>query len=141
MQLSHGLHLAYCTNIHRGETWAQTLDALERYTLAVRDQVCPNAPYAIGLRLGDQASRELSEPSVLDSFRKWLAEQNCYIFTINGFPYGHFHGTRVKEQVYVPDWTTSDRVEYTNRLFDLLVQLLPDGVEGSVSTVPTRNCR
>src|SRR4029453_316001 len=133
MQLSHGLHLAYCTNIHRGETWAETFDALQRYTLAVRDRVCPNAPYAIGLRLSDQASRELSEPSALTSFRKWLEEQNCYVFTINGFPYGRFHGARVKEQVYAPDWTTPERVDFTNRLFDLLAQLVPQGIEGSVS--------
>jgi hypothetical protein len=42
----------------------------------------------------------------------------------------------VKENVYRPDWTTSDRVDYTNRLFDLLAQLVPEGVDGSVSTVP-----
>ena len=23
MKLNHGLHLAYCTNIHRGEHWAR----------------------------------------------------------------------------------------------------------------------
>src|SRR6266536_3132641 len=39
MRLNHGLHLAYCTNIHRGETWAETLGALEQYTLAVRKRV------------------------------------------------------------------------------------------------------
>ena len=136
MKLSHGLHLAYCTNIHRGENWAETLDALQRYTLAVRQQVCPDQPYAIGLRLSDLAARELSAPGTLQAFQQWLAEENCYVFTINGFPYGRFHGTRVKEQVYRPDWTTVERLEYTNRLFDLLVQLLPEGVEGSVSTVP-----
>ena len=136
MQLNHGLHLAYCTNIHRGENWAQTFDTLQRCTLAVRRRVCPDAPYAIGLRLGDQAARELSEPAALAAFQKWLAAENCYVFTINGFPYGRFHGARVKEQVYAPDWTTNERVEYTNRLFDLLAQLVPVGVEGSVSTVP-----
>jgi len=136
MRFSHGLHLAYCTNIHRGETWSETFDALRRYTLAVRDRVCPNSAYAIGLRLGDQASRELSEPATLTAFCRWLDEQHCYVFTINGFPYGQFHGSRVKEQVYAPDWTTPERVAYTNRLFDLLVQLVPEGVEGSVSTVP-----
>ena len=25
MQIGHGIHLAYCTNIHRGESWAETL--------------------------------------------------------------------------------------------------------------------
>ena len=136
MKLSHGLHLAYCTNIHRGETWAETLDALQRHTLAVRDRVSSGAPYAIGLRLSDLASRELSDPKTLGAFRRWLEENNCYVFTINGFPYGKFHGTRVKEQVYAPDWTTRERLDFTNRLFDILAQLLPPGVEGSVSTVP-----
>ena len=136
MKLQHGLHLAYCTNIHRGEDWAQTFETLQRHTLAVRQQVCPDRPYAIGLRLSHQAAHELNEPATLKSFRRWLDQNQCYVFTINGFPYGAFHGTRVKELVYRPDWTTGERVEYTNVLFDLLVQLLPEGVDGSVSTVP-----
>ena len=136
MQLKHGLHLAYCTNIHRGEDWPETFDSLQRYTLAVRAQVAPNQPYAIGLRLSDLASRELAQPDTLASFKKWLQTNNCYIFTINGFPYGRFHGTRVKEQVYLPDWTSPDRLAFTNRLFDILAELLPAGIEGSVSTVP-----
>lgn len=136
MRLSHGQHLAYCTNIHRGETWAEIQDALRRHVLAVRDQVAPGRPYAIGLRLSDLASRELAEPAALEAFRAWLAAENCYVFTINGFPFGQFHGTRVKEQVFQPDWSTEARVDYTNRLFDILAALLPEGVEGSVSTVP-----
>src|SRR5437868_4953262 len=136
MKLTHGRHLAYCTNIHRGEDWAQTFDSLQRYTLAVRARVCPNQPYAIGLRLSEQASRELSDPATLSAFQNWLENNQCYVFTINGFPYGRFHGTRVKEQVYAPDWTSRERLQFTNRLFDLLGRLLPQGVEGSVSTVP-----
>jgi hypothetical protein len=42
----------------------------------------------------------------------------------------------VKEKVYLPDWTSQERVAYTNLLFDLLAQLVPADVEGSVSTVP-----
>ena len=136
MNLAHGLHLAYCTNIHRGEDWPQTFDSLQRYTLAVRERVCPDKLYAIGLRLSDQASRDLSDPGTLLAFQQWLEKNRCYVFTINGFPYGRFHGTRVKEQVYSPDWTNVERVEFTKRLFDLLGQLVPPGVEGSVSTVP-----
>lgn len=136
MKLKNDIHLAYCTNIHRGETWEQTFETLKKYTLAVRERVAPKEAYAIGLRLGDQASRELSERARLAGFRRWLEENNCYVFTINGFPYGSFHGTRVKEQVYAPDWTTEERVVYTARLFDLLAELVPAGIEGSVSTVP-----
>ena len=28
MELKHGIHLAYCTNIHRGETWANPQSSL-----------------------------------------------------------------------------------------------------------------
>ena len=54
MRLNHGLHLAYCTNVHRGETWREIFDSLKTHTLAVREQVCPHAPFAIGLRLSHQ---------------------------------------------------------------------------------------
>ncbi len=136
MRLNHGLHLAYCTNIHRGEDWPQTLESLKTDVMAVRRRVCPDKPYAIGLRLSDQASRELLAPGELDRFKAWLDEKNCYVFTINGFPYGRFHNTRVKEQVYAPDWRAQERLDYTNRLFDILAELVPEGVEGSVSTLP-----
>lgn len=138
MKLRHGRHLAYCTNIHRGESWAETREALQRHTLAVRAAVpgASAAPFAIGLRLSALAARELADPPTLAAFRRWLDQHHAYVFTINGFPYGPFHGTRVKEHVYTPDWTTPDRVAYTQQLFDLLAQLLPEGVEGSVSTVP-----
>ena len=57
-------------------------------------------------------------------------------FTMNGFPYGGFHNTRVKDQVHAPDWTTRERVDYTKRLFDILAELLPDNLDGGVSTSP-----
>ncbi|HEV2435433.1 MAG TPA: metabolite traffic protein EboE [Verrucomicrobiae bacterium] len=136
MRLNHGLHLAYCTNIHRGETWRETFESLQTHTLAVRERVCPQKPFAIGLRLSNWAAHELSESATLLAFQRWLAQKNCYVFTINGFPFGQFHQLRVKEQVYLPDWTSPERLAYTNLLFDLLSKLLPAGVEGSVSTLP-----
>jgi len=136
MKLNHNLHLGYSSNIHRGQNWLETLDSLEKYTLAVRDKIRPEGPFGIGLRLGAAAARELSERKVLVKFQRWLEKNACYVFTINGFPYGQFHGARVKEKVYLPDWTSPERLEYTNLLFDLLAELLPAGVEGSVSTLP-----
>ncbi len=136
MQLSHGIHLGYCTNIHRGESWEETWRGLREYTLRVRERVAKGLPYGIGLRLSDRAARELSQPCQLAEFQEWLEGNNCYVFTINGFPYGSFHGTRVKEQVFKPDWTTKERLEYTCMLFDILSKLLPKGMSGSVSTLP-----
>lgn len=138
MQIKNGIHLAYCTNIHRGEGWNETFHGLNEYTLKVKEKVSQSDPFAIGLRLGYKAALELSETGSgnLDEFIKWLDHNNCYIFSINGFPYGQFHGSRVKEQVYSPDWTFDSRVEYTNLLFDILAEILPSGMSGSVSTLP-----
>ncbi|MEM0895731.1 MAG: metabolite traffic protein EboE [Verrucomicrobiota bacterium] len=139
MKLNHDAHLAYCTNIHRGESWDETLAALEQYTLQVRRRVAePDEVYAVGLRLGAAAAHSLTKEKRIDELRRWLTRNNCYVFTINGFPYGQFHGTRVKERVYVPDWAEESRLDYTLRLFDIVALLANDAglKEASVSTLP-----
>ena len=55
---------------------------------------------------------------------------------MNGFPYGPFHGTSVKEDVYQPDWTTGDRLAYTTGLIELMADIGPSGQPISLSTVP-----
>jgi hypothetical protein len=103
----------------------------------LRRALCPDAPFGLGLRLSAVAAEELARPDVLEGFEDFLRRESLYVFTINGFPYGPFHGTRVKEDVYRPDWRQDARLEYTNHLADLLVRWLPgDGGSGSVSTVP-----
>lgn len=137
MRLGQGIDLGYCTNIHRGETWEETFRALRQHTDAVRRKVSPDRPYGIGLRLGAEAAGELEVSAEQRAkFRRWMEDHDSYLFTINGFPYGAFHGTRVKEQVYAPDWTRPERLDYTRRLFDLAVELAPGGREVSVSTLP-----
>jgi len=131
------LHLTYCLNIHPGETWAENFAAIRNDAVRVRDAVCgKDTLFGLGLRLSDTASRELARPQAAPDFRKFLRDNNLYVFTINGFPFGPFHGTTVKENVYAPDWRAPERLEYTVRLADILAALLPEGVRGSISTVP-----
>ncbi len=138
MNLGAGVHLTYCSNIHPGESWAEVRANLGRHVLAVRDRLMPDGKFGVGLRLSARAAAELSAPAALAEFRDFLARHRMYVFTINGFPYGAFHGTRVKDEVYLPDWRDPERLRYTNLLADLLAALLPDdpNIEGSVSTVP-----
>jgi sugar phosphate isomerase/epimerase len=130
------LHLGYCTNIHAGETWDEVLSNVETHVRAVKARVAPERPFGIGLRLSAAAARRLAEPGVLESFRETLRAGDLYVFTINGFPYGAFSGTAVKERVYRPDWLEDDRLAYSDQLAEILAALAPEGVEGSVSTVP-----
>jgi len=134
--LKNGRHLTYCTNIHPGESWAEIFNNLKKYIPGIKQEVSPDAPFGIGLRLSDKASRSLIEGANLADFKNWLEENYCYVFTLNGFPYGNFHHQAVKDQVHQPDWTTKERLDYTFRLFDILAALLPDGIEGGISTSP-----
>ena len=95
-----------------------------------------NEPFGIGLRLSAVAARELLEGDELQRFHDWLEETNSYVFTINGFPYGNFHGSRVKEQVFKPDWTDQARLDYTKNLFEILAIIARPGTGASVSTLP-----
>ena len=52
------------------------------------------------------------------------------------FPYGDFHQEIVKHDVYLPTWADKDRLDYTIKLIDILHELLPEGLEGSISTLP-----
>ena len=134
--IENGYHLTYCTNIHPGETWEEVFRNLDIFVPRVKNAVAPDSPFGVGLRLSNQASLEILENDNLAAFKAWLAEKNCYVFTFNGFPYGGFHGQVVKDKVHQPDWTTSERLAYTLRLTDILAELLPEGLDGGISTSP-----
>jgi sugar phosphate isomerase/epimerase len=138
MKVRERFDLTYCSNIHAGETWAEVSAALDGALPEIRRALAFDGPMAIGLRLSAQAAGELEQPDRLDAFRAFLRDGRYYVPTINGFPYGAFHGERVKERVYLPDWRDPARLTYTNRLSSLLAVLLADAGlgEGSVSTVP-----
>lgn len=131
------MHLTYCSNIHPGESWSETLQNIRTHAARVKERFRPQAPMGLGLRLSARAAAELlARTGTLAETRAELAELGMYVFTINGFPYGDFHGTSVKAAVYRPDWRLPERVSYTLRLAEILGALLPAGVVGSISTVP-----
>ena len=134
--LIEGKHLSYCTNIHPGESWKETFENLKKYIPQIKSDLAPDQAFGIGLRLSNEASLVLAQPVELAAFKSWLNEQNAYVFTMNGFPYGGFHGQVVKDDVHTPDWTTKERRDYTIRLFEILAELLPDQIEGGISTSP-----
>jgi hypothetical protein len=133
---STNLHLTYCTNIHPGETWSEVFANLEQYIPQLKARLSPNEPFGIGLRLSNLAAQELLEGSNLAEFSSWLSDRNLYILTLNGFPFGSFHHQVVKDKVYAPDWTERSRLDYTLNLAKILALLLPEGIDGGISTLP-----
>lgn len=135
MQIRPGIHLTYCTNIHPAEGWDAVLANLRRYAPALKARLSPDAPFGIGLRLSAREAKELHGER-LTELKAFLDREGLYVAIINGFPYGPFHGTPVKANVYAPDWRDDARVDYTLDLVRILQALLPEGMDGGVSTAP-----
>ncbi|PSB31056.1 metabolite traffic protein EboE [Chlorogloea sp. CCALA 695] len=130
------IHLTYCTNIHPGESWSDVFANLQQYIPVLKLRLSPENPFGIGLRLANIAAKELLEKDNLAQFQSWLTAQNLYVFTLNGFPYGEFHHQVVKDAVYSPDWSKLERLNYTINLAKILAALLPQGIDGGISTLP-----
>jgi sugar phosphate isomerase/epimerase len=129
------LPLSYCTNVHPGRSVAEVETGLDRYTVQVAQRL--GAPLAAGLWLAKPVVDELlAGPEDLPRFAERLAERGLTCHTLNAFPFGDFHSPSVKEKVYVPDWSDLRRLSYTEQCAIVLAELLPEGVDGSISTVP-----
>lgn len=129
-------HLAYCTKIHPCHGWEELFDSIRAYVPALKARLAPGKPFGLGLRLSATESLEILAHDHLDRFREFLARNEVYVFTVNGFPYGPFRGPSVKAAVFSPDWRDEARVAYTERLIEILASFLPPGMEGSISTLP-----
>ena len=128
MHISPGpFHLTYCTNIHAADGWEGVYANLKQYATALKARFSPSAPFGVGLRLSAREASELLEGDRLREFRAFLDREGLYVALINGFPYGPFHGTPVKANVYAPDWRDEARVDYTIDLIRILQALLPRG--------------
>jgi sugar phosphate isomerase/epimerase len=102
----------------------------------LKSRFSPDAPFGLGLRLSARDAAGLLPAGRLKEFRDYLRDEGLYVALINGFPYGPFHGTTVKANVYAPDWRDEARVAYTLDLLEILEALLPDGLDGGISTSP-----
>ncbi len=129
------LPLSYCTNVHPGRSIVEVDEGLDRFTLPIKQGY--GDELAAGLWLAASVIRELeSTPDAVSRFADGLKRRGLTCYTLNAFPYGDFHSARVKENVYLPDWTQPNRVDYSLACARVLAAMLPDDVDGSISTVP-----
>jgi hypothetical protein len=130
-------HLAYSTLVHPGDIWDEMRASLETFAPAVKARVSPDAAYGVSLRISAASARTLHRDSIERArLRRWLAEHDMYVFTVNAFPYGPFKRQAVMEAVYEPDWSTDDRVIYTCQVADILADITPLTVAPSIQTAP-----
>lgn len=129
-------HVGYCTNVHAGGSFDEMQANLRRYATAVKSQCFPDSLMGVGLWLSNETAAQLRQPGSLQPFKAWLDENGLTPYTLNGFPYGDFHQPVVKHLVYQPTWMEAARRTYTEDLIAIQHALLPEGAEGSISTLP-----
>jgi len=129
--------LVYCSNVHPGES-LQAVYSLINGALAEVRQLRSLESMGSGLWLSDEAADRLSRDELsMNRFLELLEDNGIELFTLNGFPFGGFHDTVVKERVYQPDWSQPQRLAYTLKLARILAHCLPEHChEGSISTLP-----
>jgi hypothetical protein len=138
MDLGKGLgHLTYSTLVHPGDTWSDMWESLTTYVPKVQKRVCPTAPFGVSLRLSNaSASTLVKDKAERDKLKKFLADNNMYLYTVNAFPYGPFKNTIVKEQVYEPDWRSEERTQYTINVAEILADVVPETIHPSIQSAP-----
>ena len=122
--------LGYCTNVHRGDRFQYVVENISSYAKKVQQHVPETI--GLGLWLSDVASREVD----LGLLRDVLDESELTVFTMNGFPFSNFHQDIVHHDVYKPNWTDERRLEYTLRLAYILSELIGEGSDAGISTLP-----
>ena len=138
MDLGNGLgHLTYSTLVHPGDDWAQMWDSLVTYVPKVKERWAKNHRFGVSLRLSAASASTLAKSQAeRDKLKKFLNDNNMYLYTVNAFPYGPFKGTIVKEQVYEPDWRSEERTQYTINVADVLADLAVAGISPSIQSAP-----
>ena len=138
MQLKNGMgHLTYSTLVHPGDTWDDMWASLQKFVPQVKKNVCPDDKFGVSLRISSASSETLiNSPEKRVSLRKFLDDNNMYLYTVNAFPFGPFKNQIVKEQVYEPDWSSELRLKYTMNVATILAEVAPDYVNPSIQTPP-----
>jgi sugar phosphate isomerase/epimerase len=138
MDLGSGLgHLTYSTLVHPGDTWEEMWTSLVTYVPKVKARVAPRVPFGVSLRLSARSAETLvNSRAERDKLKKFLADNDMYLYTVNAFPYGPFKNQIVKEQVYEPDWRSEERTRYTSNVADVLADVVPEGISPSIQSAP-----
>lgn len=129
--------LTYCGNVHAAADLDAWLATLARFAAPVAAASGESRPFPLGVWWpAALAARLAAEPAARARVRAELDALGLRIATLNVFPHGDFHGERVKERVYRPDWASEARVSYTLDAAHAAAALVAPGTMLPLSTLP-----
>jgi hypothetical protein len=103
----------------------------------VKERIAPKKRFGVSLRLAAESAQTLvNNRAEREKLKKFLGDNDMYLYTVNAFPYGPFKGQIVKEKVYEPDWRSEERTQYTINVAEVLADVCPEGSTPSIQTAP-----
>ena len=128
--------IGYCSNVHAGESWEDTLFNIKEYPAKVRTLLQHPKDFQLGLWISAKAAETANQKNDFNEFREILKTNEFKIHSINAFPFGHFHQDIVKKDVYQPTWNQESRLNYLKNLLLILKESQSCAQEVSISTLP-----
>lgn len=109
------VRLGYCMNLHAAASTDELFDSLRSVTLPLRDELAPDGEsFALGMYFpAPLAFQLLQDLRARERLIAFLQSERLDPFSFNAFPYDNFQQDALKERVYAPDWSTSERLSYT----------------------------
>ncbi len=110
------IRLAYCLNVHPGETLEEVLAGIEGVTVPLARRFAGAGCFGAGLYVAAGLARRPAAPegrADLDRLAGTLADAGLDPFTANAFPYGGFHSAGLKAGVFRPTWAEPERLAFT----------------------------
>lgn len=130
--------ITYCSNVHPTTSFDQLLSNLENHQSVVAQNLNRKQSFHEAQHLGLWIPQQLVSESWLrrEELQRALQQHQLQIASFNAFPMGNFHQSSVKEKVYRPDWSQSERLSYTQDIARLGAQLLAPH-HSNVDSYPT----
>lgn len=148
MHLAHPEHpgrsvrLAYCMNLHGGETLDELYSGLREITVPLRARFDGVERFGVGMYFSGALAALLSAPSgevEVGRLATFCEEAGLDPFTYNAFPFGGFHEAGLKQRVFEPVWSSRERRDYTLDVARIAARLQPASAGlVTISTHPGR---
>jgi hypothetical protein len=129
--------IVYCSNVHPCSSVAELINQLYQHVIPIKKSR-KLSKMSLGLWFNQVVVADFKENKAqAQRFVDLMHKEQLTILTLNAFPQRLFHGKKIKTKVYLPNWSSSKRLQYNVALLSL-ISAYPSifSHEVTISTLP-----
>lgn len=128
MKIKKLYKLTYCSNIFKTNNLKKLSFNIKKY----KEKFFKKYNLNVNICLSNNLIKNINKKN-LNSFREFYSIK---ITSINGFVYQNFHLKNIKENIYLPDWTSKNRFLFTKNILTYTDSIAKKKEKISISTLP-----